>query len=73
LDEEVLRLAGERFPISVPRVRGVQGEVPLASYGEFHRGGDLDEGLFRRVLYGISGRNYEKAAESVPGAIGLSS
>jgi putative transposase len=68
-----VRLAGQRIPIWVPRVRGPQGEVPLASYGEFHRGGDLDEGLFRRVLYGISCRNYEKAAECVPGAIGLSS
>ena len=29
--------------------------------------------LLRRVLYGISCRNYEMAAESIPGAIGLSS
>ena len=29
--------------------------------------------LLKRVLYGISCRNYEAAAESVPGAIGLSS
>ena len=40
---------------------------------ELDRGGDLDEALFRRVLYGISCRNYEQAAEDVPGAIGLSS
>ena len=33
----------------------------------------MDELLLRRVLYGISCRNYESAAESVPGAIGLSS
>jgi len=67
-----VRLAGQRIPISVPRVRGHQGEVPLASYAELHGGGDLDEGLFRRVLYGVSCRNYEKAADSVPGSIGLS-
>ncbi len=29
--------------------------------------------LLKRVLYGISCRNYEAAAESIPGAIGLSS
>ena len=29
--------------------------------------------MLKRVLYGISCRNYEAAAESVPGAIGLSS
>jgi len=68
-----VRLAGQRIPIWVPRVRGSHGEVPLASYAELRRGGELDEGLFRRVLYGLSCRNYEKAAESVPGAIGLSS
>ena len=32
----------------------------------------MDETLFRRVLYGISCRNYEGAAEAIPGAIGVS-
>ena len=35
--------------------------------------GKLDEVLLKRVLYGISCRNYEAAAAAVPGAIGLSS
>ncbi len=35
--------------------------------------GQLDEVLLKRVLYGISCRNYEAAAAAVPGAIGLSS
>ena len=68
-----VRLAGQRVPIEVPRVRGREGELRLQSYGELHRGVDLDELLFRRVLYGISCRNYERAAEEIPGAIGLSS
>ncbi len=33
----------------------------------------VNELLLRRVLYGISCRNYESAAEAIPGAIGLSS
>jgi hypothetical protein len=33
----------------------------------------LNDQVFRQVLYGISCRNYEQAAEQVPGAIGLSS
>ena len=33
----------------------------------------MNELLLRRVLYGISCRNYESAAEAIPGAIGLSS
>ena len=68
-----VKLAGRKVPVRVPRVRGPEGEVPLASYADLHRGGDLDEGLFRRVLYGISCRNYEQAAGDIPGAIGLSS
>ena len=68
-----VRLLGQRVPIEVPRVRGPEGEVRLESYDNLHRGGGLDELLFRRVLYGISSRNYERAAEQIPGAIGLSS
>lgn len=69
-----VRLGGQRLPIRVPRVRGEAGEIPLQSYRRLHTGGgDVDEALLRRVLYGISCRNYEQAAESVPGAIGLSS
>lgn len=33
----------------------------------------MDDLLLKRVLYGISCRNYETAAAAVPGAIGLSS
>ena len=34
--------------------------------------GEVDEGLFRKVLLGISCRDYEAAVEAVPGAVGLS-
>jgi transposase-like protein len=75
-----VRLAGQRVPIRVPRVRGTRcetrgrGEIALRSYQAFHDGaGELDEALLRRVLFGISCRNYERAAEAIPGAIGLSS
>jgi len=68
-----VRLAGQRVPIRVPRVRGPEGEIPLASYHKLAGRGEVDEGLLRRVLFGISCRNYEAAAEAIPGAIGLSS
>jgi len=68
-----VKLAGQRVPILVPRVRGTTGEIALRSYEALSDGGDVDELLLRRVLYGISCRNYESASESVPGAIGLSS
>ena len=68
-----VRLAGQRVPIQVPRVRSERGEIPLRSYGALKGRGEVDEALLRRVLYGISCRNYESAAEAIPGAIGLSS
>lgn len=69
-----VRLAEQRLAIRVPRVRGDAGELPLQSYQQLHAGGgEVDEMLLRRVLYGISCANYEGAAAAVPGAIGLSS
>jgi transposase-like protein len=54
-------------------VRSEGSEIPLRSYQKLHTGGgDVDEVLLRRVLHGISCRNYEGAAAAVPGAIGLS-
>ena len=69
-----VRLAGQRVPIRVPRVRSVAGgEIPLRSYEAARADGQVTDVLLKRVLDGISCRNDEAAAESVPGAIGLSS
>lgn len=68
-----VRLGGQRHPLRVPRVRGPNGEARLEAYDRLHgSAGEVDEGLFRKVLLGISCRDYEAAAEAVPGAIGLS-
>ena len=68
-----VRLGGQRHPVRVPRVRGLEGEARLESYERLHwAAGEVDEGLFRKVLLGISCRDYEAAVEAVPGAIGLS-
>ena len=67
-------LAGQRVPIRVPRIRRLAGsEIRLRSYEALHGDREVDDVLLRRVLYGISCRNYEAAAEAIPGAIGLSS
>jgi transposase-like protein len=67
-------LAGQRVPVQVPRVRSVTGsEIPLRSYDALRGEREANDLLLKRVLYGISCRNYEAAAESIPGAIGLSS
>lgn len=69
-----VRLGGQRMGVRVPRVRSDRGEIPLRTYQALHGGGgQVNEVLLRRVLYGISCRNYEQAAESIPGSIGLSS
>jgi transposase-like protein len=68
-----VRLAGQRIAVRVPRVRTAQGEIPLRSYQALHGAGEMNDQLLRRVLYGISCRNYSLAAEAIPGALGLSS
>lgn len=70
-----VKLAGQRHPIRVPRLRNTETnrEVPLKSWQSINGTGEVNEVLLRRVLYGVSCRNYEAASEAVPGAIGLSS
>jgi putative transposase len=69
-----VRLAGQRVPIRVPRIRTLsRSEIPLRSYEALSGENAVNDLLLKRVLYGISCRNYEAAAESIPGAIGLSS
>jgi transposase-like protein len=69
-----VRFGGQRVPIRVPRVRSLSGrEIRLRSYGALSGENEVNDLLLKRVLYGISCRNYEAAAESIPGAIGLSS
>ena len=66
-------LADQKLPITVPRVRHhVEGrEVPLETYHTLQTPRAQDTGLFRRVLAGLSCREYEAAAEAVPAAFGL--
>ncbi len=66
-------LADQKLPLLVPRVRDLQEcrELPLATYAQFQTPRAQDMGLFRRVLGGLSCREYEAAAEAVPEAFGL--
>jgi transposase-like protein len=66
-------LADQKVPITVPRVRDRDAghEVALATYQQLQRPRAQDIGLFRRVLGGLSCREYEAAAEAVPEAFGL--
>lgn len=69
-----VQLAGQRHPLRIPRVQHKSGgEIPLDTLVQLCGTGRVDDLLLKRVLYGISCRNYETAAAAVPGAIGLSS
>jgi hypothetical protein len=67
-------LADQKLPLPVPRVRNRQAgiEVPLHSYTRLQQPRAADEGVLRRILYGLSCRDYRTAAEAVPEAFGLS-
>jgi putative transposase len=66
-------LADQKLPITVPRVRDRDAghEVRLTTYQQLQAPRAHDLGLFRRVLGGLSCREYEAAAEAVPEAFGL--
>ena len=63
-------LADQRVPIRAPDC--MSRTIPLRSYEALHGDRAVNDLLLRRVLYGISRRNYAAAAEAIPGAIGLS-
>jgi len=66
-------LADQKHAITYPRVRDLaqHTEVPLTTYQRLQEPRAADAGLFRKVLLGLSCRNYEACAEAVPGAFGL--
>lgn len=66
-------LADQKVPMSVPRVRDRERgrAVSLPTYQQLQTPRAADVGLFRRVLGGLSCREYEAAAEAVPEAFGL--
>ena len=68
-------LADHKLALTVPRVRdrSAKREVPLSTYTALQTPRAHDVGLYRKVLSGISCREYEAAAEAMPEAFALSS
>lgn len=66
-------LLDQKVPITYQRVRDLRrnAEVPLMTYLALQQPRQMDEGLLRRVLKGLSCRNYEACAEKIPEAFGL--
>lgn len=67
-------LADQKLGIEVPRVRDLprNQEVTLATYRALQGPRGADQGVMRRILAGLSCRDYERCAEAVPEAFGLS-
>jgi transposase-like protein len=67
-------LADQKIPIDVPRVRDRlrNQEIPLPTYERLQQPRALDTGLLHKVIGGLSTREYERCAEAVPEAFGLS-
>ena len=69
-----VHLADQKLPITYQRVRDRlrNQEVPLPTYQRLQVPRALDAGLFRKILLGLSCRDYEACAAAVPAAFGLS-
>lgn len=67
-------LSDKKLRILSPRVRNSQKntEVPLQSLERLQKPRNADELVLKRILYGLSCRNYSACAESVPEAFGIS-
>jgi transposase-like protein len=67
-------LLDQKVPVTYQRVRDQRGntDVPLATYRALQQPRQLDEGVLRRVLLGLSCRRYQECAETLPQAFGLS-
>ncbi len=67
-------LADQKLQIERPRLRNRRTgqEVSLQTYAQLQHPRAADEGVLRRILHGLSCREYRICAEAVPAAFGLS-
>ena len=67
-------LGDEKFRIEVPRVRDAESnrELGLESYSLLQKPRELDEGVMKKVLLGLSCGRYEETARTIPEAFGIS-
>jgi len=66
-------LGGQKLPIERPRVRRADGggEVPLESYARLHSADAVDEAVLRRMVRGVSTREYEQVVDMAPDGFGV--
>lgn len=61
----VVTIAGQKLPIERPRVRSrdKKKEIPLATYNLLQQPDAMPESALRRMVHGVSCRNYERAVD----------
>ncbi len=66
-------LAGQKVPLERPRVRQTDGsgEARLAVYRQLQNPENLREGALRRIVHGVSARNYERVIEETREGFGV--
>ncbi len=58
-------LGGRKVSIRVPRVRGLDGEAPLATYQHYAENEVLDDRTLEQLMVGVSTRKYDRSLESM--------
>ena len=66
-------VAGQKIPLERPRVRHTDGsgEAKLAVYQQLQNPENLREAALRRIVHGVSARNYEQVVERTSAGFGM--
>jgi transposase-like protein len=70
-EEGYVVFAGRKVPITRPRVRDGHGEIPLKRYALFQSDRRLQDSMTRRILRGVSTRDYEGVLDEVCDGYGI--
>lgn len=65
-------IGDRKVKVEHPRLRGVEGEMELRTYGKLKRRGEFSEELLGRVLRGLAGRRYQETLVGAAEAFGVS-
>jgi transposase-like protein len=67
----VVTMCGQKVPIQRPRVRGSDGEVELEVYDLLKRDDAMPEAVLRRLVRGVSCRNYDEVIDQACDGFGV--
>ena len=65
-------IGDRKVKVEHPRLRGVEGEMELRTYGKMKERGEFSEELLGRVLRGLAGRRYQETLVGAAQVFGVS-